>query len=104
MQFYPQYYPFSDKATITPDGGIAIKLTNKTGGESVKGYCVTSSSGTNNAVSLVPIDVPNCVGVFLESGIADGEEAWVVISGVADVYFFGSTTRGHLARKNRGVN
>lgn len=83
---------------LTEEGGLAVKYINKTGAASIKGYCVTTGSSVNNSVVLVPIDVPNCIGVFYESGIADGSEAWVVVSGVADVYFWGSTTRGHLAR------
>jgi hypothetical protein len=85
------------KAKITTEGGLAIKLTNKTGAPSVKGYCATAGS-VNNSVILVPIDTPNCIGIFYESGIADSAEAWIVISGIADVYFWGSTTAGYLAR------
>jgi hypothetical protein len=88
----------SKKIKLTETGGFAIRLTNKTGGASVKGNCVTADDTQNNAVKLVPINVPNCIGVFLDSDIADGTEAWVVVSGIADVYFWGSTTRGHLAR------
>jgi hypothetical protein len=93
----------SPKLGVTPEGGIAIKLTNKTGGNSIKGYCVTPSTGTNNAVMLVPVGDPDCIGVFYEDGIADAAEAWVVISGIADVYFWGGATggnptRGELAR------
>lgn len=86
------------KSKVTDIGGFAIKLINKTGAASIKGYCVTPGSSVNSSVVLVAIGVPNCIGVFLESGIADGAEAWVVISGIAEVYFWGSTTRGHLAR------
>ena len=85
------------KIAVTDDGGLAIKLINKTGAASVKGYCVTPGSA-DNSVILVPINEPNCIGVFLESGIADGAEAWVVISGIADVYFWNAPTRGYLAR------
>lgn len=88
----------SSKMKITPDGGLAIKLTNKTGGASVKGYCVEASSSTANAVQLVVINVPDCIGVFLDSGVADGDEAWVVIAGIAYVYFWGDAVKGHLAR------
>jgi hypothetical protein len=91
-------YAISPKTGLTKDGGLAVKLTNKTGSDSVRGYCVTSTSAADNAVALVPVGVPNCIGVFLESGVADGEEAWVVVSGVAEVYFWDSTTRGQLAR------
>jgi hypothetical protein len=88
----------SPKAMFTVEGGFAVKLTNKTGGASVKGEVVTPSDATNNAVIKIVKDVPNPIGVFYESGVADAAEAWIVVSGIADVYFVGNTTRGHLAR------
>jgi hypothetical protein len=87
-----------DNIMFTPEGGLAIKLVNGTGAPSVKGNCVTPSAVADGAVTLVPVDVPNCIGVFYDSDITDGEEAWIVISGIADVYFWTSTTRGQLAR------
>jgi hypothetical protein len=72
--------------------------TNLTGGVSVKGEVVTAGSAVNNSVTKIVVDIPNPIGVFYESGIADGAEAWVVVSGIADVYFVGNTTRGHIAR------
>jgi len=85
---------------LTTEGGIAIKMLNKTGGTTVKGEVVTSYDATaiDNAVKKIVKDVPNPIGVFLDSGIADGDYAWVVVSGKAYVYFVGNTTRGHLAR------
>ena len=86
------------KASTNSSGGFMIKVTNKTGGASVKGEVVTPSSATDNAVIKIVKDVPNPIGVFYESGVADGSEAWVVVAGIADVYFVGNTTRGQLAR------
>lgn len=83
---------------FTELGGMAIKVTNRTGAATIQGYLVSTSSNYNNAVELTAIGVPDCVGVFLESGVANGEEAWVVVSGMAMVYFFASSTRGHMAR------
>lgn len=88
----------SPKTRITPEGGIAVKLTNKTGSASIKGYCVTASDDFDNAVQLVPIGDPDCMGIVYESGIADGDEMWVITNGIAEVYFWDSTTHGHLAR------
>lgn len=88
----------TDKIAITDAGGLAIKLTNKTGAASVAGYIVTADTTTDNAVKLVPVQEPNAIGVFLEDDIADGDEAWVVISGIADVYFSVAPTKGYLAR------
>lgn len=89
---------FVGRARMTPEGGFAILVTNKTGAASVKGEVVTPGSAVNNSVIKIVKDVPNPVGVFYESGIADGAEAWVVISGIADVYFVGNTAAGNLAR------
>lgn len=86
------------KAMLTPEGGLAVKLTNKTSVVSVKGTVVCNSSSTAQAVTRVVKDVPNPIGVFYSSGVPDGEEAWVVVSGIADVYFVGNTTLGHIAR------
>lgn len=87
----------TDKIAITDAGGLAIKLTNKTGAASIAGYCVTTGSA-DNSVILVPVNVPNCIGVFLEDDVADGDEAWIVVSGIADVYFSVAPTKGYLAR------
>jgi hypothetical protein len=91
---------YGPKVRITPEGGIAIKLTNKTGAPSVKGEVVAPYSATavDNAVKKIVVDEPDPIGVFYESDIADGAEAWIVIAGIAEVYFIGNTTRGHIAR------
>lgn len=91
----PKYEP---KVMLTPEGGLAVRLTNKTGGATVKGEIVDASGAVDNAVIKIVKDVPDPIGVFYESGIADGAEAWVVVSGIAEVYFVGNVTRGNLAR------
>jgi len=73
------------KVGVTPEGGVAVKLTNKSGGNSVKGEIVTSSTGTANAVESAGINSDNPIGVFYEDSIADGQEAWIVVSGIAQV-------------------
>jgi hypothetical protein len=90
----------SKKIKITSEGGLAILLQNKTGAPSVKGYVVSIYSATaiNSSVKLIAQNVPDPVGVFYDSGVVDGNDAWVVISGIVDVYFIGNTTRGFLAR------
>jgi hypothetical protein len=94
-----------DSATITSnrwkktrEGGDAVLLINRTGASSVKGEVVALSLSYDTACTLITVDRPDPVGVFYESGVANGSEAWIVISGPADVYFIGSTTHGHLAR------
>ena len=85
---------------MTPEGGYAVKLINTTGAASVKGRGVEANSALDNSVVLVGIDVVDCIGVFYESGIADGDYAWIVTSGIADVLFIGATTRHDFARVN----
>jgi len=86
------------KVKLTVEGGIAVKLTNKTGAVTVKGEIVRPDSATDSGVVKIVVDIPSPIGVFYESGIAADAETWVVISGIADVYFTGNTTRGYLAR------
>lgn len=83
---------------FTNDGGLAVQYLNGTGSATVKGYCVTPSDAADDTVKLVPIGEPSCIGVFLDSDVPSGQLAWVVVSGRAYAYFWGSTTRGHLAR------
>lgn len=72
------------KVRMTPEGGVAIQLTNKTGVASVKGTLVSASATTDNAFELQSNEL-DTFGVVYEAGIADGSECWVVISGRAQV-------------------
>lgn len=69
---------------ITPIGGIARKVLNKTGGATVIGEGCVPSSTTDNAVEKMPINALNCIGVWYEGGVADGQEAWMVFYGTVD--------------------
>jgi hypothetical protein len=88
----------NDRIKFTAEGGLAVRYTNKTGAASVKGYCVSTSDAANDSVKLVAIDSPDCIGVFLDSGVTDGEMTWIVVAGRAYVYFWGNAVRGYLAR------
>ena len=77
----------SGEIKLTNIGGVAIRLTNKTGVASVAGQLVEASTGTNDAVALAGIGDTECIGVFLDSGIVDGNLAWIVVGGIADVAF-----------------
>lgn len=85
-------------AKITPEGGYAVKLTNKTGAASVKGSIVSLSTGTDNAFALAAIDASGVVGVVYEAGIADAAECWVVVKGIAETLFTNNITHGMYAR------
>ncbi len=93
------------KNKITNIGGIAILLTNKTGANSVAGKLVRADTSTNDAAKLTVIDEEECFGVFLDSGVSDGSEAWIVISGIADVAMENNTTatRGNWVRTSTTV-
>lgn len=69
----------------TSEGGIAIRLTNKTGGNSVKGQIVSLSDTYDNSVMTIPANGKMPCGVMYEAGIADGSSCWVVIHGRAQV-------------------
>ena len=81
-----------DNIKFTTLGGLAIKLTNETGVVTVAGQLVRADTGTDDAVILTAGDDDECFGVFLDAGVADGAEAWVVVSGIADVAMEDNTT------------
>ncbi len=83
------------KTKPTAIGGTAILLTNKTGAVSVAGGLVEASDSFDDAVELCAADGDHPIGVFLDGGIADGAEAWVVISGCADVAMEDNTSATH---------
>ena len=83
------------KNKITPIGGIAVLLTNTTGAVTVAGQVVKPDLSTDDAVILTAADDLEIIGVFLDSGVADDAEAWVVISGIADVAMEDNTAATH---------
>lgn len=85
---------------LTLEGGIAIPLINKTGAISVKGTLVNTESSVDMGVGIAGADEPDIIGAMYQEGIADGEQALVVISGVAQVLLQDNTisTRGYWAR------
>lgn len=93
------------KWKITDEGGYAIKLTNKTGGASVKGTVVSVSATTDNAFRVNPIDGDMPIGVVYESAVADGSECFVVVSGIAEVLLVNTVaaTRSYIAYSSATV-
>ncbi len=85
----------TDRVQITPIGGIAIKLTNKTGSNTVQGQLVRADSANDDAFQLIVADGEECFGIVLEAGVADGSEAWIVVSGIADVAMQDNTAATH---------
>ena len=70
---------------FTLEGGLAIKMLNKTGANSVKGTVVELSTSTERAVDISPADEDEAMGIIYDDGIADGEFVWIVIQGIVDI-------------------
>ncbi len=89
--------PGNDKVKFTPEGGIAVRLINKTSAPSVKGTIVVADSTTDDAFKVATGSDPDCIGVVYDDGVADGSECWVVTFGIAEVLLKDATasTRGY---------
>ena len=83
---------------ITPEGGFAVRLTNKSGAVTVKGQIVSHKGTVARAFDLTAVDANHCLGVVYESGIEDAAECWVVVSGIAQVLMKNAATMGHICR------
>ena len=87
----------NNKFKLTAIGGYAIKLTNKTGSNSVAGQLVTvyTATSVDDAFRLSDANGDNNIGIVLDSGVADGSDTWVVTGGIADVLMdSGGSARG----------
>lgn len=93
-------FSVGEKAGISPLGGFMIKLTNKTGSNTIAGQLVQTDTATDDAFILSSVDETENIGVVLDSGIGDGNEAWIVISGIADIAMKDDTaaTRGNWVK------
>jgi hypothetical protein len=87
----------NSKIRFNDDGGLELLLVNKTGAPSVKGT-VVSSHTTDFGVIKTIIDRPDPYGIIAESDVADGDNVWVTVSGIAEVLFVGDAVAGHFAR------
>ena len=87
------------KIKLTAEGGYAILLKNKTGSASVAGQIVSADTGTDNSFYTTPANGDMPIGVVYNAGVADGSDAWVVVSGMANVLFKDTIapTRGYQA-------
>lgn len=83
---------------FTHEGGIAIRVINKTGDVSVKGYIVEPSDTTDNAVQITTNGDIDPIGIVYDGGVADGGLIWVVVFGIAEVYYGVAVTRGTFSR------
>ena len=72
-------------AHLTKEGGLALRLTNKTGVASVKGTIVEAHAGTDNAFRVCDANSVESFAIVYEDGIADGSECLVVVGGRCQV-------------------
>lgn len=79
---------------FTADGGIAKQLTNRTGLASIKGTLAESHESGDNGFETLS-DEYDCIGIVYENGIADGEECWVIVTGIAEVLIEDGTASTH---------
>jgi len=88
------------KSKITPEGGFAELLVNKTGAASVVGKTVQIEATTDSAVDICDADGQEMIGAMYEAGIADGDDVWVVTAGRAQVLLKDATagTRGYWVK------
>lgn len=70
---------------FTDEGGMCIRLINKTGVASVKGQVVQASSATDLAYAVNPTQGDMPIGIVYDAGVADGGSVRLVIAGLADV-------------------
>ncbi len=73
------------KGGIHDDGQFCVKLTNKTGGNTVKGQIVEASATTARAFETAGGSSQEAIGIILEAGVPDGSEAWIVVAGTVEV-------------------
>lgn len=73
------------KHWLTPEGGIAIRMTNATAGLTVHGQIVQADTASDNSFKTAVANSDMPIGVVYNSGVDVGGEAWVVVAGIAEV-------------------
>ncbi len=76
----------TNRGGFTRDGGLFIRMINKTGAASKLGQLVTLGS-EQFSVREVQAGIPNAVGAIQDAGVADGGTVRVVVSGIGFVLF-----------------
>ena len=91
-------FKLNEKVAVTAEGGLAVSFINKTGAPSIKGYIVEASSGTDNGIQYTSDDDIDPMGIVYNAGIADGQPVWIVVSGIAEVFYGTTVTRATFSR------
>lgn len=87
----------TQKGKMTLIGGYAVELINKTGSSTVAGQVVRVYTATAQDDAFRTCDTNDLhpIGIVLDAGVGDGNLAWVVVSGIADVLMdAGGSARG----------
>lgn len=96
-----EWKPMTTPARIflTPEGGLAVSFINKTGSASIKGEAVQVDVTTDEAMTIAS-DPYVVQGAWYESGVADGDYGYVVVSGIGEFLLKDGTAaaRGHWCR------
>jgi hypothetical protein len=66
---------------FTAEGGLAIKLINKTGAAAVRGTPVEAGDDVDSSFQKAGAEGTECIGTIYEDGAADGAETWVCVAG-----------------------
>jgi predicted RecA/RadA family phage recombinase len=72
-------------SVLTPEGGLATWLVNKSGAPSVRGTMVTAGGGVTRGAVPVTAGIPNPIGAIYDAAVPDGSLMRVVVAGVAEV-------------------
>ena len=73
---------FNSKLGISTEGALCVRLTNRTGGNSVQGEAVIADAANDNSFAQAGIGAVNPLGAVYEAGIANGAECWVQVAGI----------------------
>lgn len=85
----------NNKVGISELGGLAVKLNNGSGVNSVEGTIVIADINADDSFDIAAAGEPQPIGIVYDDGIADGSECWVVIYGIADVLLKDTTASVH---------
>ena len=72
-------------AHLTKEGGLALRLTNKTGVNSIKGTIVEAHAGTDNAFRVCDANSVESFAIVYEDGVPDGSECLIIVGGRCQV-------------------
>ena len=85
----------NNKVGISELGGVAVKLNNGSGVNSVKGTIVIADTNADDSFDVAGANEAQSMGIVYDDGIADGAECWVIIYGIADVLLKDTTLSAH---------